>query len=1362
MAVLGRLLIGSSERLDLPDLLSIDSFSAADFKYLMQSLVGADKPFILKGFDVIQPQDSVATESISIRVADSVVYYPGSAAGSFYVGLPEGNKASEAVVPELRKNATNFVYLTFNTFDTAQDSRAFWDPDQNGGEGGEFSQDINTESVLSVEVNVSVSSFPENTIPIAKVEVGPSVISSITDARDMMFRLGTGGLNPDPFATYDFRGSPSSTYARKETPIIMTNASQPNPFEGGDKNIRTLKEWMDVVMTKLKELGGTTFWYENAPSSVASTFSDTLGSTLKSKGEWLHDGTIPGRVTWSEDIQYKSLTDPRMIIFRGQTIDITGNEQVAWYELTRDADINGTNQAVDWFNGLNKINGAVGAFANVSKGDWIKQKSDDSTYYLRVEELYANPDLAGSPTTGALAQSVKLSGAYQGATGTFLGEYTKGEYLLTDLKITDRNDPDLVAAGGNFFWIAARSDTIQAQASIVRTDLTIDLSLADGTKIKGVTGVAHGLVDGDRITIEAGSAWAGTHKVEVESTTEFWIYDSTVSADEIGQTAHYALVATGAYETPDGFQLESAEHNFKNDQRITIAGTSSGYDGTYLINVRSNTVVQIPVATALVPPANNVGTVELPRVEVRVAFGAIKVVQGESIDIGDPDTANILNFIGMDSLSQSLPNYSTPDGYNALNGQQNWNSSSSDNLTERVSKLSAMMADRVQDRGLQFIGRVNITHETNGGNQDVSANGTLTIRKPSSPDETLNLTVSLPANSVAIAEIERDGPGAGPTTLSVESLGSPTLLGENKLLMFYRFSDTTVYTWDGRAIPANGHLNTEYPEDSSNRNVFVFHPGRTKFDQSTGLIELEMLSCAEKTTVDTLAASTLDVVGAARSWLINSAEDATDYYVWYNVTDGANSQVDPATAGTGVRVDVLLADTDDDVAAKTAAVLDLLADFNASSSGPQITVQNTAFGETTDASDVNSSFTISVVEEGVDPDVEIIINGSSNKNIIDVDAINALGTLVVPANNAVWVRVNRFGYKEYNQILTADAPASVDTNVAGALFITPIADVPIDQDVFVLWMRNGDNLVEMHKAVAPDDNVYEERLDIVSGVATNDNELQGPVPANTIIDLPLDSRDGDSAQKYIVGAGLLEIELNGQRLTRGEDWDEVGSQSYESTKIEILQDLVVGDFLVLRIDTQGSVFFASTSASTSTTLQQAYDTGRTITVNSGQPLVITGPGGEKLVRILGDLEVTGVIDPVGLELTPVASNPLSGPGMWVDSADNTLQLEGITLPATNWKTSTQTGTMTTPSNLDEYWIDTSGGVASTTLPPATLGLRVRFIDAEGTWNTNNVTVTGDGSDTFDGVAGPLTLSADNSVVELIGDSNSNWRVVTLK
>ena len=82
MAVLGRLLVSSAERLDLPDLLSLDSYAAGDWKYFLKGLVGDTKPYILKGFDVIDPGNAIGTQSCSIRVADSITFYPGSNSGS--------------------------------------------------------------------------------------------------------------------------------------------------------------------------------------------------------------------------------------------------------------------------------------------------------------------------------------------------------------------------------------------------------------------------------------------------------------------------------------------------------------------------------------------------------------------------------------------------------------------------------------------------------------------------------------------------------------------------------------------------------------------------------------------------------------------------------------------------------------------------------------------------------------------------------------------------------------------------------------------------------------------------------------------------------------------------------------------------------------------------------------------------------------------------------------------------------------------------------------------------------------------------------------------------------------------------------
>lgn len=1250
MAVLGRLLVGSAERLDLPDLLSLDSYTAADFKYLIQSFIGSDKPYVLKGFDVIQPQDAIGTESISIRVADSVTYYPVSGAGSFYYGLEEGNPNAEALVPELRKNATNFVYLTFNTFDTAQDSRAFWDPDQNGGEGGEFSQDVNTESVLKVEVNVSVSVFPENTIPICKVTVGSSVIESIQDCRDMMFRLGTGGVAPNPFSDYNFRNDPSSTYARSEPPTLMTSALDPNPFQGGDKNIYTLKEWMDVVMTRIKEISGDTYWYEgSSPSPTPSNsniFLDALASTIKSKGEWIHSGSVAGQAQWTEDIHYYSLKDPRDLIIRASTINLSNDDEVAWLDLVRDVEMNNTSTPVTWANGSVIVNGIVSSFQNLAKGDWVKKKSDSGDRFLRVEEFYASANLGGGVTTPALAQSIRLNDTYAGSSGPEIGDYTKGEYILADINITSRDDASIQAAGGNFYWIAYRSDTVLALQGIVGTQLTIDITEADGQRARVESTVAHGLVDGDRITVAAGT-YAGTWTVEVEDTTNFFI-ETSLTGNSLGQSAFYAVVTTAARATPYSFSLETANHGFQSNEHIEIDNTSSAYDGDYVINVRSATTFQIPVPSLIANPGPIDGLiVRLPRLNVRTEFGTVKIVQGESINIGDADSKNILTFVGMESLAQTKPRYFTPLGYNAINGHQNFNADADDNLTVRAAKLTAMMADRVQDRGVQIVGRTNITSVTSGADQNISALANLTLVKPSSPDQTITLTtpLALPANSAIVADMDRNASTS--ITPVVVSLGSQFLLQENRVILFYRFASTTVYDWRGNQIRPAGHINTEFPEDSQNRNVSVYAPGSVALNSTTGLITLDITRAAEISEILTIAGVS---VPQSSYWLWSSALDATDYYVWYNRDAGGT---DPAIVGkTGIMVAITSANTATQVAAATVSAINTAAgaDVTASNLADLITLTNDAVGFATDTVDggVATTFTFSTIQQGFAPDIEILIPGSAN-NTIDVDTINGLGTLIVDDNECVWVRINRFAAKTFNTVLTTDTP---DTDGAGALYITSIASVPIDQDVFVLWTRVGSALFITHEAQTEDGNVYEELITVVAGAPVNDNEIQGPVLSGAFLQLPLDSRDANEQRMYIVGSGQLELFLNGQYLNRGVDYNEVGTADSASKRIEILQDLEIDDILNFRIDAHGAIYFASAGGGGggSGTLQDAYDNGRFITVNVGQPIVISGASG-KLLSIQGDLDVAGVIDPMGITFSLEGVDPLGigDYGLWVNA-----------------------------------------------------------------------------------------------------------------
>ena len=807
MSVLGRLLVSSAERLDLPDLLSIDSYAAGDWKYFLKGMVGDTKPYILKGFDVIDPGNAIGTQSCSIRVADSITFYPGSSAGSFYHGLQEGHPQAAPIVPELRKNAVNYVYLTFSTFNTSVDTRAFWDPDKDGGAGGEFTQDINTESVLKVEVNVSTGSFPANTVPVAKITVGPVVITSIEDARDMMFRLGTGGINPNPFSTYGWRSLPSAGYERSEPPTTMT-AGGVNPFQGADKNILSLKEWMDAVMSKLRELGGTTYWYDDTSSfSIITNFYDAVATAFKSKGQWVHNTGTPGLLTWTEDIQIKMTSDPRTYIVRQGSAQLD-DEQVMYLAMERNLPFNSTDESVSWTNGqpyINTVGGAVGLFANLSQGDYVKKAADTIDKYLRVEEFYDAVNLGGSVTTAAGARSVRLSSAYLGSTGVEKGRYDKGVYQSGDVIVSDRDDAAIGNVGGNFHWLALRSDTIENVSNIVTTNLSIAISEHDGSTAK-VTATAHGLADGDRVTITGTTNFNGTYKVEVETANIFYINISGGPfADESG-AAHYATVTTSARTTPYGFQEESANHGFKTDDNIIIDGTTN-YDGQYEVSVRSATTFTIPVSAAAATETS--GTATLARLIVRTEGAVTQLIQGQIIDIGGTAADNIRQYLGMNSLSETAPSYSVPTSYNTLDGMANYNGVVNENITARVSKLTAMMADKAQDKVIRYLPSANITsinNTTNGSAQEITFTpgpSTLTLVLPGS---TGNATVSLPSsapgisllvNQVAYVSVDRNNT----TTPTILVSNISTLpVDENIFVIATRLSGNEVYVWDDSII----------------------------------------------------------------------------------------------------------------------------------------------------------------------------------------------------------------------------------------------------------------------------------------------------------------------------------------------------------------------------------------------------------------------------------------------------------------------------------------------------------------------------------------------------------------------------------
>lgn len=117
---------------------------------------------------------------------------------------------------------------------------------------------------------------------------------------------------------------------------------------------------------------------------------------------------------------------------------------------------------------------------------------------------------------------------------------------------------------------------------------------------------------------------------------------------------------------------------------------------------------------------------------------------------------------------------------------------------------------------------------------------------------------------------------------------------------------------------------------------------------------------AEESLV-TVAFSSLAAIDG-KYFLLNSALNAVEYYVWFDLDTGGN---DPAPAGkTAIQVSVSTGDSASVVAAALQSAIDALPAFSASVSGVDVTIVNAAVGATDDTVDVDTGFTFCTTVEG--------------------------------------------------------------------------------------------------------------------------------------------------------------------------------------------------------------------------------------------------------------------------------------------------------------------------------------------------------------------------------------------------------------
>ncbi len=273
MSVLRQANLLGQQRLDVPHLKALESSICGDFDLLAGKTLAGGAPLVVRGFSIVSAGASTA-DQLQLRVADAIaLHYYASESGSVFNVPPDRadellNGTNPRLVGSFTPSSTNYVGIDFVRVvdDASADVVMFLDES-----GEETPKTVPLSRVIDYRIVVSTRDFHslQGVCPIAKVVTGSgNQIVSISDHRNQMFRLGSGGTSANPLNVFRW------AEGRTETS---------GAFIGGDKSITSLKGWMDSVMTRIWESCGGEYWY--SPTADRNVRLVHVGAPLVSTGE---------------------------------------------------------------------------------------------------------------------------------------------------------------------------------------------------------------------------------------------------------------------------------------------------------------------------------------------------------------------------------------------------------------------------------------------------------------------------------------------------------------------------------------------------------------------------------------------------------------------------------------------------------------------------------------------------------------------------------------------------------------------------------------------------------------------------------------------------------------------------------------------------------------------------------------------------------------------------------------------------------------------------------------------------------------------------------------------------------------------
>lgn len=304
MAIIRRLSGYSGMRIDWPHMRSIESSVSNDFDSLLRGLMtGLNKPYLVRGFKMKIPPGVSDAQSLQIEVADSVVLHSSATESGTILSVPAGtsdetlDSNNAKIIGSFQNGVVNYISLDYRrvTDTTTTDQTAGWSASQKL----EFQRSVPIGKILQYRFIITTSGFSTN-LPLYMVKTtSTGSVEYITKATPNLFRLGSGGSNPNPANLFQFGNLTNpQTGTRREwidsssasgNPVTVIPGDNASAFDLGDFSIKNFKDWMDAVMTRIREITGSNYWYtDGATPSGAVTLKnlwwDTVGSALTGVG----------------------------------------------------------------------------------------------------------------------------------------------------------------------------------------------------------------------------------------------------------------------------------------------------------------------------------------------------------------------------------------------------------------------------------------------------------------------------------------------------------------------------------------------------------------------------------------------------------------------------------------------------------------------------------------------------------------------------------------------------------------------------------------------------------------------------------------------------------------------------------------------------------------------------------------------------------------------------------------------------------------------------------------------------------------------------------------------------------------------